>query len=148
VRKSLTALGVAVALQGCATFPVCRNNAGPIGRLECAAAAGSKEAQLALGKAYEKGDGILQDYKRAAKLYRMAGSPTSGTIYVYSPPVGKAPGQVLPLRAGPDRPPLGEALYRLSELYRAGLGVERDVKKADQLVEAARQGGYTPRETD
>lgn len=128
-RAAPALLGLALNLSGCVTLPGCGDRVGtPL--LQCLADLGDKEAQFALGRAYEEGAGVPRDYRRAAKLYRAAASPTSGIIYVYSPGVGEAPSQVMPLRSGPDRPGLAQAARGLARLYERGLGVEPDPEKA------------------
>ncbi|QHL90508.1 hypothetical protein GVO57_06215 [Sphingomonas changnyeongensis] len=98
--------------------------------LQCRAEQGEKAAQLALGVAYETGVGVAQDHRRAAQLYRQAATPVSGIVYVYSPAVGRAPAQVMPVHAGPEHPGLREAMLRLARLYELGLGVRRNPAKA------------------
>lgn len=137
---SIRAAGILVAaalLSACANIPADCGDAAGLADLHCRAALGEKSAQLKLGIAYEEGAGVPMDVRRAAKLYRAAASPTSGTIYVYSPPVGKSPGQVLPLRSGPDQPGLPEAMRRLARLYEQGLGVKKDPARAARLKDQA-----------
>lgn len=129
-QRLSSALAACLLASACATVSAgCADTVGLAG-LQCRAGLGDKPAQLALGIAYEEGNGVPRDPRRAAKLYRAAALPTSGTIYVYSPPVGKSPGQVLPLRSGPDRAGLPEAMLRLARLFELGLGVERNLEKA------------------
>lgn len=127
----------ALAVGGCVTVPVGCDQADLVPRLQCRADLGEKSAQLALAIVYEEGVEVPRDYARAARLYRAAASPTSGTIYVYSPAVGKSPAQVLPLRSGPDQAGLPEAMIRLARLYDQGLGVRRDPAKAAEWRERA-----------
>lgn len=111
----------------------------------CATLAGppiDKFAQLALGKAYEAGDGVPIDYRKAASLYRSAAFPTSGTTYVYSPPVGRSRGRVIPIRTGVAQQGLAEAKFRLGRLYELGLGVGQNAEKGRQLKEQARSQGF------
>ncbi len=78
------------------------------------ARSGSKDAQLALGIAYEEGKGVRVDPKRARKLYRMAAKPSGGTIYVYVPATKKGgKGYVTPVNLGPKVEGLAEAQQRL-----------------------------------
>jgi len=146
MRSLATATAGAALLSSCAPIASCSPALQGLAGLQCAAASGSKAAQLELGKAYEAGSGVPQDLRRAARLYEAAASQTSGTIYVYSPKVGNAPAQVLPVRAGPDQPPLPEVLHRLALLYRDGRGVRRDLKKAARLMEQAAMAGYISRD--
>jgi TPR repeat protein len=136
--RLLLLAAVALAVAGCMTGGSGCGDVAGIERLQCLSRSGDKHAQLALGRAYEDGDGVAQDYRRAAKLYRAAAAPVSGTIYVYSPPVGRSPAQVLPLRSGPDQPGLAEAASRLARLYELGLGVKRD---PDEAAEWRRRAG-------
>jgi len=55
-------------------------------------------------------------YGWARKLYGKAASTTGGKIYVYSPPVGKSKGRVIPLDTGPKQHGLPEARDRLVKL--------------------------------
>ena len=77
---------------------------------------GDKSAQLELGILYEEGRGVIRDLKRAASLYARAARPSGGTIWIYSPPVGKASGRVIPVSTGPHVPGLPEAARRLAAL--------------------------------
>lgn len=77
---------------------------------------GDKSAQLELGIRYEEGRGVTRDLKRAAALYGRAARTSGGTMWIYSPPVGKARGGVIPVSAGPRVPGLPEAARRLAAL--------------------------------
>lgn len=134
---------VAVVVGGCATTPGCPPGTSSDVVLTCQAALGNKGAQLALGKAYEMGDGVPLDIKRAARLYQAAARPTRGVTYVYSPAVGQARAQVLAIRTGEDQPGLPEAMYRLGLMYRDGRGVRQDQRRADALIAEAKAGGYS-----
>ncbi len=119
----------------------------PLGGIEataCGASRGDKLSQLALAKAYENGTGVAQDFTRAAELYRAASSYSSGVTYIYSPAVGNARGQVIPVKTAPDQPGLPEADYRLGLMYRLGKGVDRDEKRALDLIERSVKRGYVP----
>ena len=81
------------------------------------ALSGNKAAQLALGIAYEEGQGVAVDLKRARTLYRLAAANSGGTIYVYQPPVRKGGrGGVIPVNLGPVVAGLAEARARLAAL--------------------------------
>ena len=70
------------------------------------------EEQHLLGLIYARGEGVQQDFVKAAKWFREAAVQ------------GHA-----------------EAQYQLSQMYRNGLGIRRDDAKADKwLLEAANQG--------
>ncbi len=134
------AVALAAGLGGCASLRPCPLVG--VSQLQCLASRGSKPSQLALAKAYEAGDGVPVDYSRAAELYRAASAPVSGTTYVYSPPVGRSAGRVIPIRTGPDQAGSAEAKYRLALLYESGRGVKRDVEKARELMREAAEAGY------
>lgn len=88
-----------------------------INLLAARARQGDKLAQLDLGKRFEAGDGLTADEKRARQLYRLAATDSGGTIFVYSPPVGKhGKGQVIPVNLGPRVAGLAEAKDRLRAL--------------------------------
>ena len=81
------------------------------------ALSGNKAAQLALGIAYEEGQGVAVDLKRARTLYRLAAANSGGTIYVYQPPVRKGGrGGVIPVNLGPVVAGLAGAKARLAAL--------------------------------
>jgi hypothetical protein len=76
-----------------------------------------KTAQFALGQRYESGDGVPVDLKMARRLYQAAATPSGGTTYVYSPPVGaESTGRTLALNAGPAEPGLPEARNALERI--------------------------------
>lgn len=112
------------------------------GMLQCKAATGDKEAQLALGKLYEAGQGRSADARRAASFYRAAGSFDDGTAYIYSPAVGESRAQVIPIRRGPQQAGLPEAQYRLGLLYLEGRGVKRSIKNARTWLTRAADAGF------
>lgn len=140
--RPLLALLATTLLAACATPQPCTPT--PLGLLQCQAERGDKAAQLRLGKLYETGLAVPQDYARAAQLYRAAGQFTSGTTYIYSPPVGKSPGRVMPINTGMDRAGLAEAKYRLALLYAQGLGVKHDSARARELMAEAMKMGWRP----
>lgn len=140
-------LGLALVLTGCAhQSTACAGVGG--GSMACRAAEGDQLAQLRLGMAYELGIGVPRDevaaarlYHQAARLYHQAAAFVSGTTYVYSPPVGRSAGRVIPIRTGVDRAGLPQAKSRLAELYLTGRGVPLNRAKALRLLEEAAQGG-------
>ena len=104
-------------LAGCALGRDCRGPAGEVEQLRCAAAAGDKHAQLALGVRYETGDGVPRDLKQAEKLYVRAARTESRPRYVYSPAVGKERhGRVIQVGPPSIAPGLPEARRRLEVL--------------------------------
>ena len=85
------------------------------------AAAGDKYAQLDLGVRYEEGNGVPRDLKRAKQLYRLAATPSGGTMYIYTPPVRQGgKGMVMPVNVGPRVEGLDEAKMRLLIMGEAG----------------------------
>ena len=111
---------------------------------QCRADAGDKHAQLLLGLRYEEGIGVKRDLSRAAALYRAAGTANPGIIYVYAPPVGNAPGTVIPVSTGPAEPGLPEAQYRLGLMHLEGRGVRYNYKRGVGLIDPAAAAGYAP----
>jgi len=92
----------------------------PLAELRCWAEAGNAVAQYALGYAYETGDGVTADAKRARRYYKAAAADRPGRTYVYSPPVGKETyGRVIPVATGDARPGLPEARAALARLQDA-----------------------------
>lgn len=88
--------------------------------LECAAAAGDKRAQLALGIRYETGDGVPRDLRRAERLYARAARTETRSRAVYSAPVGdERYGRIIPVSAAATEPGLPEAQERLRRLRQA-----------------------------
>jgi len=55
-------------------------------------------------------------YRQAAIRIEEQAEITRGKIYVYSPPVGKSKGRVIPLDTGPKQHGLREAKERLAQL--------------------------------
>jgi hypothetical protein len=81
------------------------------------AQAGDKQAQLALGIAYEEGRGVPVDLKRAARLYGLAAANIGGTTWVYAPSaVNGTSGRIIPVNIGTMQSGLPEARDRLSRL--------------------------------
>ena len=90
-------------------------------RLAREAQAGSKAAQLALGRSFEDEIGVPEDSDRACLLYQAAAATSGGTVYVYSPPMTRGgAGRVIPITT-PVVPGLPAARERLGTLrYRVG----------------------------
>ena len=94
------------------------------------AASGDKWAQLELGIRFEEGRGVPMDWRRAARLYRMAAAQSGGTTMIYVPPVRRGgTGSVMPMSLGPVVPGLAEARARLEALRkrRAAEGTPRRI---------------------
>ena len=107
-------------LAGCALGRDCSGPAGEVEQLRCAASAGDKHAQLALGIRYETGEGVPRDLKRAEEFYARAARAERRPAHVYSPAVGKERhGGVIPVGASIVTPGLGEARRRLEALRQA-----------------------------
>lgn len=80
--------------------------------LRAAAETGDLKAQLRLAEILETGDGVVQNFARAAHWYALAAEADSA-----------------------------EAANRLGRLHHAGLGVPRDIPRAIALLEQAAQSG-------
>lgn len=82
---------------------------------QCKAAAeqGDANAQCLLGEMYERGQGVLQDYMRAAELYKLAAEQSNA-----------------------------KAQYNLGNMYRLGNGVNRDYNRAAEFYKLAADQGY------
>lgn len=104
MRGLLCPLAVVIAF---ATAPVLAQ-----GDLLAAAEAGDPAAQLAIAERFENGDGVVQNYARAAQWYDRAAETGNR-----------------------------EAANRLGRLYHAGLGVSRDLPRAIALLERAAESG-------
>lgn len=86
-------------------------------QLTVLAQSGDKQAQLALGIRFEEGVGVPADRERAIRLYRLAASDSGGTMWVYSPPVGRGDkGRVIPIEHGPRRAGLSAAKAKIKSL--------------------------------
>ena len=110
----------------------------------CWAATGDKPMMLELAKRLEAGDGIALDRERAEDLYREAARTISGTIYAYSPRVGKSPGQVIPIRTRPDVPGLPEARFRLALMHVEGRAPKPRLRRGFKWLHALAKEGYPP----
>lgn len=84
----------------------------PIASLQAAADQGVLAAELELARRYEEGDGLLQNFARAAEWYARAAEAGSA-----------------------------EAANRLGRLHHAGLGVPQDLPRAIALLERAAESG-------
>ena len=88
-------------------------------QLAARAQSGDKQAQLALGIAFEEGRGVTPNRSRAIFLYRHAAKDSPSTLWVYAPsPGGGAPARVLPFDK-PFSPGLPEARLRLDRMTNA-----------------------------
>jgi TPR repeat protein len=84
------------------------------------AKAGDKNAQLVLGDLFVVGQHVPRDTTRARALYSAAAQKSGGTLWIYSPPVGKEKaGRVIPVTQ-PVVPGLAAAAARLAALDAGG----------------------------
>ncbi len=124
-------LTAALALGACASsnsymgVPLAASAAHPgIRQIALRAQAGDKRAQMHLGMAYQLGLHLPVDWQKAKRLYRQAAASTGGTMWVYSPPVGKGTsGRVIPVNRGPVQrgdPAAAMLLERLEMMEKAG----------------------------
>lgn len=80
------------------------------------AQAGDQSAQYELAIAYGTGSGVPRDCGKSRSLLKSAATPSGGTIWVYSPPVGNGTsGRVIPIDQGPVRPGLIDARTLLND---------------------------------
>lgn len=101
---------------------------------------GNQLASLQIGQYYEEmaaSEDSEEYYKKAASYYSLAAASSSGQTYIYVPGAGKVAGYTMPVTTGPRTYGLAEAKYRLALLYRDGLGVKQNIRKACKLFEAA-----------
>lgn len=122
MRRQAAGLALALLLTGCGTGRYAgldlRRGAlsAPLRQLALAARSGDKQAQLALGDRFAAGLDVPHDLARARTLYAQAARASGGTLWIYSPPVGKeAAGRVVPV-AAPVVPGLPAAAARLAAL--------------------------------
>lgn len=88
----------------------------PLVSLARRAQAGDKHAQFELGRRFEEGRDVQQDYKLARKLYRLAANDTHGTRIAFVRGVGGMADSVQAVPGGPITPGLKEARERLAAL--------------------------------
>jgi TPR repeat protein len=110
----------------------------------CWAARGDKPMLLELAKRLESGDGIARDVERAEDLYVSAAATKFGTIYIYTPGVGKSPGRTIPMRMGPDVPGLPEAAYRRALMHIEGRAAKPSPRKGYSILRKLAKNGYAP----
>ena len=127
-------LGIAVAVTACsASLSTDPELSSADAHVRSLAMRGDKTAQLELGIRYEEGVGMPRDYRRAAQLYKMASRPSTGQTFIYVPATGKSRAGVIPFRTGTREPGLRSAKIRLARLYRLGLGVAKNDKRAAEI---------------
>lgn len=148
--RRLLILSLLLAPGACASLPdSCRMVApsaqAPLSELECASDGGDKQAMLELGRRYEAGSGVRQDFARAASLYRRAATAIPRRSAIYMPPVRRGgTGQVMFFDNANAEAGLAEAHYRLGLLYLEGRGVRRDRDRGNALIRKAALRGYPP----
>jgi TPR repeat protein len=116
-----------------------------LAELTCGADRGDPSAQLALGVRYEKGEGVVADPVRAARLYAQAEQTISRLVTLNSPPVRS--GKFGVTRMSGSRPlpvALAEARYRLGRMYLDGRGVKRDRGYGRRLLMDSARQDYAP----
>jgi hypothetical protein len=87
----------------------------PLSNLATHASLGHRHSLLELGVRFENGRGVRRDFDKAEELYLAAGRENSGTIHIWVPGVGDAPGSVQRFNK-PFDPGLPEAFERLRAL--------------------------------
>lgn len=108
MRAAVSAFAIALALSA----PPALAQTDPLAAVRTAAESGDMAAQLALAERFESGDGVVQNFARAAHWYGLAAE--AGSL---------------------------QAANRLGRLHHAGLGVPRDIPRAVALLERAAKGG-------
>ncbi len=93
-------------------------------------------ARLRSGEGYPKRPGV------AREIYSVLATATGGTIYVYSPPVGKdKPGHVIPVNTGPVVPGDRQAMRELGIMLILGEGGRPNLKQGWKLIRDAAVAG-------
>jgi hypothetical protein len=108
------------------------------------AQAGDKQAQFELGMAYEEGQLLPRNLRRAVALYRLAAAGSSGRHWIYSPPSGAGQvGRVVAVDVGQRQSGLVAAQARLTEM---NMGAEQFRGRTTR--ETASSIGSAPDESD
>lgn len=116
--------------------------------LQCRADQGERIAIVELGRAYETGNGVLQDNAQAAALYERAAQDRPTYTSIYSPPVRLGgSGRMLLLPNPGGGPGDAEAKYRLGRMLIDGRGVAKDEVRGRALTDAAIKQGFQPAES-
>lgn len=109
--------------------------------VECLAKNRDRMGSYWLGMFYLNGNGVEQNYKKAAKHLKRAARPDSGTESVYIPGIGGSSGYAMSFQARQRTDGLSDAKYQMALLHNEGLGVKKKEKHVRQyLTLAARQG--------
>lgn len=109
---------------------------------------GDSDAQFSLGECYAKGQGVSQDYRKAAHYWLLAAKQNHakaqmylGTLFEKGVGVPHDVAKAAQCYQSAVNQDLAEAKVRLAMLYMQGQGVEQDHKKAIALfIQAANQG--------
>lgn len=116
--------------------------------MEHAAKGGCVEARLQVGKRYYFGDGVEKNPSRAEQYLRgvaevglAEAQALLGALYRDSDPPMAAPVRAAEWLTKAVNQRYPAAFFPLSDLYERGVGVERDLKKADELLRQAAEFG-------
>ncbi len=117
--------------------------------LKKAAEGGHVEACLSLGVLYFEGDGVKQDYQKAAKYLQKAADEGSAEAYgalggMYYEGKGVEQDYQKALEYYKKAADMGDAdaCHNLGLMYEKGEGVERDLQEAEEYFKKARKLGY------
>ena len=106
--------------------------------MEQAAKAGNTNALYNVGRCYEEGIGVKQDFSKAFDWYKKAAAEGDframccmGGYFLTGNPVPYEPAKAFQLFEKAANANIPAAQYNLSVLYRYGEGTEKDVEKAD-----------------
>jgi uncharacterized protein len=116
--------------------------------MEHAAKGGCVEARLQMGQRYYAGEGVetnlarAEQYLRSAAESGLAEAQTAlGLLYRDSAPPLENPERAVDWLSRAVNQRHGAAFFPLSDLYERGVGVPRDLKKADELLRQAAELG-------
>jgi TPR repeat protein len=108
----------------------------------CVLASTSKEQALALALMFRSGEGAPKRPGIARHIYERLVISTGGTIYVYSPPVGKMKsGTVIPVNTGPVVPGDARAMRELGKMLIAGEAGKPKLKQGWNWIRQAAAAG-------
>ena len=110
---------------------------------------GDAKAQYSLGVAYRKGDGVPQDYAKAAKWYRHAAEQghaeaqyNLGVMYAEGRGVAQDYSEAVKWTRLAAEQGIAEAQYNLGVAYATAAGVPQDSAEAVKWVRRAAEQGY------
>jgi uncharacterized protein len=106
---------------------------------------GASKAQTVLGKMYEKGQGVTQDYNEAFKWYQFAADQghAPAKTHIYSLAKFKVP-PALEILTNDANNGASKAQTVLGKMYEKGQGVTQDYKKAISWYQLATEKRYHP----